>query len=53
MPQHMAPLSPETRHRLPNRRVIRPGMLVHISRISDLGDGCGCDEVDLAMREGF
>ena len=49
MPQHVTPLSPETGHRFPNRRVLPPRVAVDVSRVRQLGDGGGGDEVDFGV----
>lgn len=53
MPQHVTPLSPETGHRLPNRRILPLRMTVHISRVREFSDGGGGDEVDLRVGKRF
>lgn len=53
MPQHMRPLTPEARHRLPNRRILPLRMRIHVARVRELRDRGGSDEVDLTMREGL
>ncbi len=53
MPQHVGALPPERRHRLADGQVVRRGVAVHVTRVSNLGDGGGRDQMDLGMRQGF
>lgn len=47
MPQYMTPLSPETSHRFPDRRVLFLRMRIHIPRIRNLCQRGRCDQVNL------
>ena len=49
----MASLSPETSDGFADRDVVFLGMTVDVARVIDFCDGCGVDQVDLAVCEGF
>lgn len=51
MSENMTPSGPESRDRFANRHVVRRGIGVDISGISNLSDSGGVDAVDLGVCE--
>lgn len=51
VPQHMRSLSPETRHRFPDRGVVPIGVAVDVPRVDELCRGGAAYQVDFGVGE--